>query len=284
VVSDAVLRSRKNLVEAEAFLELTRIFRSMGLMDGARTKAAEGLDRVGLVIREQQIPDELKSRGFQLKWLLHQEVEDYEQAVATIQLFHRMFPKSTLVDQALLSIASIKLEQQAYKEAIDIYRRVLAMEFSQARAEAQFMIAEAIVAEYKHGLDEAKSQGKEVDAGAWDRTPEAAIIEYRKVARQFRDSEFAGRALGKEVRHYIDTKDLVQANETLERVFEDYPDAQFLDEMLLHWVTVSYQMGDYARAYEKCQQLLVEFPNSSYAKTAQKYLPRIKEVMEQQGG
>lgn len=283
VVSDAVLRSRKNLVEAEAYLELTRIFRSMGLMDGARDKAEQGLDRVELVIREQQIPDELRAKGFQIKWQLHQEVEDYEQAIATIQLFHRMFPKSTLVDQAMLSIASIKLEQNEFNEAIAIYRQILKMESSQAHAEAQFMIGETLVAQYKHGLDQLKSQGKDVDAGAWDKTPEAAIIEYRKVSKQYRDSAFAGQALGKEIRHYIETKDLVQANELLERVFEDYPDAQFLDEMLLQWVTVSYQMGDYAKAYEKCQQLLVEFPNSKYAKTAQTYLPRIKQVMEQQG-
>jgi len=155
------------------------------------------------------------------------------------------------------------------------------MEFSQARAEAQYRIGQTIEAKHQHSLEQLQAQGKQVTP-MQKRTPEAAIVQYRKVARTYRDSEFAGRALAKEIRYYIDTKDLVQANELLERVFEDYPDAQFLDEMLVNWTVVLFQMGDYEKAHEKCQQLLVEFPDSRYAAQAQReWLPTIKQRLEQ---
>ena len=46
VVPDALVKARKNLVEGNAFLELAKIFRDMGLMDGAKEKASEGIQRL----------------------------------------------------------------------------------------------------------------------------------------------------------------------------------------------------------------------------------------------
>ena len=89
VVADPVLRSKKNLVEATAYLELARIFKSMGLSDGAKTKAEEGLDRTDGIIRiETPIPSSLKEEAFKLKWELYIVQEDFASAVATCQLFN----------------------------------------------------------------------------------------------------------------------------------------------------------------------------------------------------
>ena len=57
----------------------------------------------------------------------------------------------------------------------------------------------------------------------------------------------------------------------MERVFQDYPDASFLDKMLLKWVVVAYRMGNYPVAKTKVDQLLAEYPNSTLAAKARKF-------------
>jgi TolA-binding protein len=54
-------------------------------------------------------------------------------------------------------------------------------------------------------------------------------------------------------------------------VFQDYPDASFLDSMLYKWVQVAYKSGQYQLAADKCAQLLTEYPASKSAKGALKY-------------
>jgi len=68
----------------------------------------------------------------------------------------------------------------------------------------------------------------------------------------------------------------VEAGELLEQVFQDHPDAPFLDAMLLKWVLVAYSSGDYPKAREKCAQLLFEYPGSAYAEKARQVLPKIE--------
>ena len=59
-------------------------------------------------------------------------------------------------------------------------------------------------------------------------------------------------------------------------MFQDYPDASFLDSMLLKWVLVAYRSGDYTKAAEKCSQLLFEYPESPYAEKAKQIVPKIE--------
>jgi hypothetical protein len=54
----------------------------------------------------------------------------------------------------------------------------------------------------------------------------------------------------------------------LEQVFVDYPDAKFLDAMLLKWTLVAFQSGDFAKARDKCAQLISEYPDSPHAQKA----------------
>jgi TolA-binding protein len=95
---------------------------------------------------------------------------------------------------------------------------------------------------------------------------------YRRCADLYPESLFAGRSLDKICNYYIKvTKDYGRASELLEQVFQDYPDASFLDSMLYKWVQVAYTSGQYPLAAKKCAQLLSEYPESAAAKKALKY-------------
>ncbi|MCG3148815.1 MAG: Outer membrane protein assembly factor BamD [Verrucomicrobiae bacterium] len=259
VVNDPVIKARKNLVEATAFLELARIFQSMGLMKGAKEKSVEGLDRVAFVIRSQRsVPVALQQDAFKLKWELHLAADDFAAAMATCNAFNRLFPDSPFADQALMGIGNIRLENKQYREAITVFSQVLQLPKSQAKAEAQFRIAEA------------------TEALAGTGRKDAAVQQYKICAERYPDSEFAGAALAKLVDYYIETKDFSQATSLLEQVFQDHPDAAFLDAMLLKWVLVAYRSGDVAKAYDKCAKLLMEYPESSYAEKAKQIMPQIE--------
>jgi TolA-binding protein len=261
VVYDEIVKSRKNLVEAEAYLELGRIFRSMGLLDGARDKCREGLALIDPIIRTlSPIPKTLKEQAFKLKWEMQIVMEDYPGAIATCQMFNRLFPDSPLVDEALLRIGVSFYERGNYTEAVNVFRQILNLATSMAKAEAQFRIAEA--------------------TEKTSRDPAAAIPIYKVCAEKYPDSAYAGKALAKLIDYYVDTKDYVRANELLEQVFDDYPDAKFLDSMLMKWVIVAYRMRNYDRALEKCTQLVFEYPESEFAKKAKAIQPRIEEKVK----
>lgn len=275
VVTDPVVKSRKNLVEATAFLELARIFRSMGLLDGARARAAEGLERVDFMVRTRSmLPTELREQAYKLKWELHLVTDDFQKALATCELFNRLFPNSPFVDQALLGVARIYAEQKDYARAIGVYQRILRLTQSQAKAEAQFRIAEALDLEAQAAAAAGRSAGGS----------ERAIQEYKLCAERYPDSEFAGAALAKLVDYQIENKDYARAGELLQQIFQDYPDAAFLDGMLLKWVVVSYRAGDYQGAHDKASRLLFEYPQSSYAEKAKEVLPKIEAVLKKNQG
>ena len=258
VVFDPVVKSRKDIVEATAFLELARIFKSMGLVKGAKEKAAEGLDRVDYIVRTSSpIPSSIKEDAFKLKWELHLVCDDFASAMATCNLFNRLYPDSPFVDEALMGIANIRQENRQYYEALAVYQQVLNLPKSQAKGEAQYKIAQITEATTSPGSEQ-------------------AVQQYKLCAERYPESEFAGAALAKLVDYDLETKDYAQANQLLEQIFQDHPDAGFLDGMLLKWVLVAFRMGDYQKAHDKCSQLLFEYPESSYAAKAKQILPKIE--------
>jgi len=284
VVYDPILRTRKFNVEATAFLELARIFKSMGLRDGSALKADEGLDRTDSVLKiaEDELPKDLRQEAFKLKWELHIVKEDYGQAIATCRLFNEMYPDSPFVDQALMGIATIKFESKDYAEAIDIFKQVLVLENSQAKAEAQYMIARATEDAAIHAVLARQGDSKntlsqrDIEAQALER----AVPAYQLCAEKYPDSEYAGEALAKLVDYYINTRDYAQADDLLERIFVNYPDAQFLDKMLLKWVQVAYRQGNVQKSYDKCQQLIFDYPESPYAGPARNLLTQIEKKLQ----
>jgi outer membrane protein assembly factor BamD (BamD/ComL family) len=97
------------------------------------------------------------------------------------------------------------------------------------------------------------------------------------MAERHGQSEFAGRALAKMVDFHIQSRNYSLADDLLKQIFEDHPDAGFLDSMLLKWVIVSFRMGNVTEARDLCQRLIFEFPESPFASRAQELLPRIEE-------
>lgn len=262
VVYDAVVRARKQLVEGAAFLELGRIFRDMGLIEGATERCDEGIGKVEEIIKSGvPIPRNLSETAYQLKWQMQMTKRDYPAAVKTCQTFNKMFPDSPLVDMAMKEIGMIHLEKENYDAAISIFQQILRLTSSQVKPEAAFRIAEALE----------KS-----------RTLSAAIPAFRACSTTYPDSEFAGPALAKEVDYYYDSKDYIQANELLEQIFQDYPDAPFLDKMLIKWVLLAYRMGDFAKAQAKGKQLLFEYPSSPYAGKIKSILPKVEQKLKAQ--
>jgi outer membrane protein assembly factor BamD (BamD/ComL family) len=258
VVFDTVVKSKKNLVEGQAYLELARIFKSMGLTKGAKEKAKEGLDRADFIIRTRTpIPSTLKQDAFKLKWELHIVADDLPSAIATCNLFNQLYPDSPFVDQALMGIGAIRMENKQYTEASSVFQQVLRLPKSEAKAEAQFRIAEITELTTKPGSEQ-------------------AVQQYKACAERYPESEFAGASLAKLVDYHVDTKDFTQANALLEQIFQDYPDAKFLDGMLLKWVLVAYRSGDYQKASDKCSQLVFEYPESPYAEKAKQIMPKIE--------
>ena len=272
-VADPVVAAKKSLVEAEAFLELGRIFKAMGLSKGAGEKVAEGLTRVEPIIRQSGvIPASLTEQAFRTKWDLHITTGDYAAAINTCELFNRLYPESPFVDQAMMQIGRIKQERQETAEAIGIYRRILGLKTSQVKPEAQFRIAQAIE-------QETTADGKPPQGAA-----ERAVVEYKLCAERYPDSPFAGESLGKLVDYHVEKKDYTAATDLLAQIFRDYPDSQFLDSMLLKWVIVAFRMGDLQKAHDKCSQLLFEYPSSPFAERGRAILPKIEQKLKPADG
>ena len=258
VVLDELVRAKKNLVEASAYLELARIFRGMGLLDGAREKCEQGLELVeSIILTTYPIPENLKTQAFKRKWEMQIAVEDYDDAIATCKVFNQLYPNSPLVDEALMSVGTSFFEQERYREAISVFRQILSLNNSLVKAEAHFHIAEATEKTPKA-------------------RPDAAIPIYKEIADRYPDSPHAGTALAKLVDYYTTQEDHAQANDLLEQIFQDYPDASFLDSMLIKWTVIAYAMGEYDKALEKCSALIFEYPDSPFAAKARAIKPRIE--------
>jgi TolA-binding protein len=282
-VADPVLRARKNIVEATAFLELARIFASMGLKKGASAKSAEGLERVDAVLKtEGPIPSSLKEEAFKIRWNLFLATEDYPRAMETCRLFNRLYPDSPFVDQAMMGIADIRMRNKEYGPAREVYSQVLRLANSMVKPEAQFRIAQAIEAEAAQRAAAAAAKRGETET-AVIRPSEHAIQAYKLCAERFPESQYAGQSLGKVVDYYIEAHDYSRADDLLEQVFQDYPDGNFLDSMLIKWVDVASRMGNNQKAYDKCSQLLFEYPSSPYAGKAKELLPSLKPGAEKPG-
>jgi len=268
VVPDPLLKTKKELVEATAYLELAKIFKSMGLTQGAKEKSNQGIERVDAILSlETPIPSALREEAFKLKWELYIAQDDFPNAIATCRLFHRLYPNSPFVDQALMGIAAIRVDQNDLPQAMAVYRQILALPHSQAKAEAQFRLAQCL---------EAQAAAAPRREGAPTGPSEAAIQQYKLCADRYPDSPFAGQALAKLVDYHVETKDYARAEDLLTQIFQDYPDGDFLDSMLLKWVIVAYRMNDMPKAYNKCSQLLFEYPASPHAAKAKEILPRIE--------
>jgi TolA-binding protein len=280
VVFEAVLKARKSSVEAEALKGLGAIYKDMGLDNRAGQRADEALSKLDpIILDRQKIPGDLVERAFQLKWESELLKDDFDGATATCMAFNRLYPQSVLADQALMTLSRGLAEKGEYLRAIDGYQRVLRLENPISAAEAQFRMGEVYAAKAK--ADNKEGHGsKWGDSGlgksALQRAMGPAIAAYRKTYQTYPESAYASDALGRVVRHYVESEDYAQAASLLDQIFADFPDTGFLDEMLMLWAKVAYRMQDEEMAKAKLRQLVFEYPSSKHVAEARKKLAALE--------
>ncbi len=279
VVFEELLKARKGSVEAEALVGLGSIYKDMGLDLRASERANEALDKIDpIIVNRAKLPGDLVEQAFKLKWESELLKNDFASAMATCLAFNRLYPESVLADQALMTLGRSLADRGEYKQATEVYGRVLELENPISAAEAQFRIGEVLAkeaADLTAAADEHNSKWGKAGlnaATALQTRMSPAINAYRKTYQSYPESSFAAEALGRVVRHYVETDSFAQAAGLLESVFAEYPDAAFLDEMLLLWANVAFRMDDTATAKAKLQQLLFDYPTSQYVAEARKRL------------
>lgn len=247
-------KARKNLLEGRIYLKLGQIFKDVGLKDKAAEKADIGLSRIADVLdmRDKAALDrEIVEETYSVKWELLLVQGKLGQAIAVCRELMTLFPDSSLVDSALFNIAMARKEAEDYTEAVRIFSEITRLKDSPLAAEAQFRIAEItelqIVEDPRKGADGPKALAP-------------AMLAYQKCAERYPDSPYAGEALEKIAQYYIDTKDYGRAVELMERVFQDYQDADFLPKMLVKWIIVAMRMNDKDMARAKAEKLMNDYP------------------------
>lgn len=279
VVFDELLKARKGSVEAEALVGLGDIYKDMGLDSRAAERADAALKKINPIIMDRnKLPGGLVESAFQLKWESELLKDNFDAATATCLAFNRLYPESVLADQALMTLGRGLTDKGEYDQAVQTYRRVLELKNPISAAEAQFRIGQTLQKKAEEQIEAADLTNSKWGAtgkaavSAQQRAMAPAMGAYRATYERYPESSYAADALGKVVRYYVDTENHAQAADLLEQVFADYPDAAFLDEMLMLWAEVAYNMGDANMAKAKLQQLIFDYPSSSFVSEARKKL------------
>lgn len=265
--SDPGVQARKLLLEAMLLHKWASIFKDVGLDSHAKAKSDEGLEKISdvmvLAVRNG-LERELIEQSYAAKWDLFLVQDRLSDAIRTCNELVRKYPDTSLADMAFMKIASAKMESNEpadINEAIRIYRSVIALPVSTAKAEAQFCIAS--------GLEKIAKLGTKPNYAA-------AIAAFRTCAETYPDSSYAGESFKRIVNYYIGIKDYPRAMEMLARIFQDYPDAPWLDEMLVRWGVALYRTGDHEGAREKFLRVLEEYPGGAAAQQAASFIARLQ--------
>ncbi|MDE0866085.1 MAG: tetratricopeptide repeat protein [Rubripirellula sp.] len=257
-ISDHELRVQTQLKTASAMTKIGNRYKEFGL----KTKAHEKYDSA-LAVCEEIMIDARRLGGRLLEetyvqfWHIYFEMERLELAASMCQRLQREFPNSAFVDDALLQLGEVAREQQDFRRAIGIYTRLVNMEDSLLRGEAQFGIAEA--------YENMAEQGNE---GGRTALMERAFQEYKKVFDHFPDSGRVGESVAKMAEHYYEREDYERALDTFENVLDNHPDAKFLDVILFNYGRCLYRMDRKPEARRRFDQLIGDFPESPLATDA----------------
>lgn len=270
--SDATVQAKKLLLEAQLLHKWGSIFKDVGLDVQAADKAEEGLlkvDELMSLAARFSLDRKIVEETFAVKWDLQLIQGNLGEAIATCRQLVRLFPDTTLADRAFMQIGNARMQEakndpEAITSAIRVYNGILSLPASPLKAEAQFRIGEAT-----EQLVRLRAQG--------GRKPDfsPAMVAYKRCAEAYPESAYAGDSFKKVIDYYISIRDYPRCIETLERVFQDYPDAPWLDEMLLKWGVVCHRMGDGEGAVEKFRRLVEEYPGGQAAAQGQQFLRRL---------
>ncbi|MBT3198305.1 MAG: tetratricopeptide repeat protein [Phycisphaerales bacterium] len=277
VVFESILKARKGAVEAEALNGLGAIYKDMGLDSRAKERANEALKRLNSIIMDRKnIPGELMEKAFKLKWESEILQDNFKAATATCMAFNRLYPESVLADQALMTLARGLAEKGQYDKAVEGYGRVLELQNPISAAEAQYRIGEVLQKKAETAAQAAVNSkwgtGQYSPATVLQRQMGSSIAAYRKTYETYPESGYAADSLSKVVRYYVDTDNNGQAVSLLKKAFSEFPDAEFLDEMLILWAKVAHKMGDTETTKTKLRQLIFDYPSSKHVAEARKKL------------
>ena len=269
-ISDRELRVRTRLKTADALTNIGNRYKEFGLKDNADVKYDQALVLCEEIMSEaQQLGGRLLEETYVQLWRIYFEMDRLELAAAMAQRLQRDFPNSGFVDDALLQLAEVARKQGDLNRAIGVFSRLVRMESSQLRGEAQFGIAECYTA-MADGTEGARAT----------QLHDRAFQEYKKVFDQFPESGRVGEAVAQMANYYYRQKDYSRAVDTFETVLSSYPDARFLDVILFNYGRCLYRMGRKTEAKVRFDQLIADYPESSLAGDAKK----ISEALSQAGG
>jgi TolA-binding protein len=257
-IADGELRIKTRLKTADALTNIGNRYKEFGLKDNARGKYDQALQLCEEIMSEaRQLGGRLLEETYVQLWRIYFEMDRLELAAAMAQRLQRDFPNSGFVDDALLKLAEVARKQGDLNRAIGVYSRLVSMESSQLRGEAQFGIAEC----YRE-LADASSGARATQI--FDR----AFQEYKKVFDQFPDSGRVGESVAQMANYYYRQKDYARAIDTFENVLSNYPDAKFLDVILFNYGRCLYRMDRKIEARRRFDQLIGDYPESPLAADA----------------
>ena len=273
--SEASVQARKLLLEAQLLQKWGNIFKEVGLDATAKSKAEEGLQKIGEMMAlasRSSLERSIVEEGYEARWNLYLVQGNLGAAIATCRELVTRYPDTLLADRAFLQIANARREErtpESLREAISVYNSIISLPQSQLKAEAQFRIGEVMEEMAKAG---ATAERKPDFSGA--------LMAFKRCAETYPNSSFAGDSFKRMIDYYISVRNYSQSIEILERVFQDYPDAPWLDEMLLKWGVVLNRTGDREGAMEKFSRLLEEYPGGKAAGQAKTFMDKLRQRME----
>ncbi|MFN0196654.1 MAG: tetratricopeptide repeat protein [Planctomycetaceae bacterium] len=260
LISDEELRVRTKLKTADALMNIGNRYKEFGLGENADTKYQSALQVCEEIMQEAtQTGGQLLEETYVQLWQIYFAMDQLDLAAVMASRLQREFPESGFVDDALLQLADVARKQKNYNRAIGIYTRLVNMQTSQLRGDAQFGIAEC--------YDEMAAEAPEQQATQlFDR----AFQEYKKVFDQYPDSGRVGEAVAKMANYYYRQKDYTRAIDTFETVLASHPDAKFLDVILFNYGRCLYRMNRKDDARRRFDQLISDYPESPLAVDAKK--------------
>ncbi|MDA1051824.1 MAG: tetratricopeptide repeat protein [Planctomycetota bacterium] len=269
-IADRELRVKTRLKTADALTNIGNRYKEFGLKDNARGKYDQALVLCEEIMTEaRQLGGRLLEETYVQLWQIYFEMDRLELAAAMAEQLQREFPNSGFVDDALLQLAEVARKQGDLNRAIGVYSRLVNMQTSQLRGEAQFGIAEC------YGAMADATTGPQATQ-LYDR----AFQEYKKVFDQFPESGRVGEAVAQMANYYYRQQDYARAVDTFETVLTNYPDAKFLDVILFNYGRCLYRMDRKGEARRRFDQLIADYPESTLAADAKK----ISEALTTAGG
>jgi len=269
-ISDQELRIQTQLKTADALTNIGNRYKEFGLKEKAEDKYTQALTVCEDVAEDaRKLGGNLLEQTYVQLWNIYFAMDKLDLAAAMCQRLQSEFPESGFVDDALLQLGEVARKQGDLQRAIGIYSRLVAMQTSQLRGEAQYGIAEC----YEQMAS--KSEGP-----AAAQLEDRSFQEFKKVYDEFPDSGRVGEAVAKMANYYYIQKDYARAVDTFETVLNNQPDAKFLDVILFNYGRCLYRMDRKADARRRFDQLISEFPESPLAADAKK----ISEALANAGG